>query len=334
MTGSHDQTISAPGRATWRSEAIRRCRATIAEHSKSFALASRVFPPACRDHAAVVYTWCRRADDAVDGVAPGEQPAALARIRAELDMVYSGSQPSDITLAAFAAVVEQCRIPREYPEELLAGMEMDVRGTLYDSLDTLLLYCFRVAGTVGLMMSHVMRLSDQSALKNAAHMGIAMQLTNICRDVVEDWTLGRLYLPDDLLSDHGASNLATKIGQEFPDEVRPAMARAVRWLLAEADRYYASGDRGLIALPWRCAFAVRAARCIYSAIGARIARNQYDVTRGRAIVPGWVKLLLLARAGLASLGEIPRRIRRRLLGGRQTAIPAHKIRFPENVLPL
>lgn len=323
------------------SDAIALCRATIAAHSKSFALASRVLAPLCRDRAAVIYTWCRHADDAVDLAPPEDQPAALARLRAELDSVYAGEPQSDVVLAAFQEVVQDCRIPRIYPDELLVGMEMDVHGQRYDTMDTLLLYCFRVAGTVGLMMSHVMGLSDDSALRNAAHLGMAMQITNICRDVVEDWERDRLYVPADVLAACAGAKLGAALGarlgagQPFPPEARALMARAVERLLADAAVYYHSGDRGLPSLPWRCAFAVCAARLVYAAIGARIARQAHDVTAGRAVVPTWHKLLLVARAGTRTAASLPARAVRTLQPGwRAPDIPRARIEFPHGVLPL
>lgn len=316
-------------------DAIALCRRTIAAHSKSFALASRVLPPRCRDQAAVVYTWCRHADDAIDLAPRGAQAAALARLRAELDSVYAGERQRDVVLAAFQQVVQRCRIPRAYPAELLAGMEMDVIGQRYDTMDTLLRYCFRVAGTVGLMMSHVMGVRDDRALRNAAHLGLAMQLTNICRDVLEDWDMGRLYVPADLCAACGMPDLGARLGGRFPGTARAPMARAVEHLLGEAEQYYRSGDRGLMALPWRCAFGVRAARLVYAAIGACIARRGHDVLAGRAVVPTWHKLLLVARAGLMSAGELPARAALALPpGASMPRIPRQSIAFPHGVLPI
>jgi phytoene synthase len=243
-----------------RGQAIAQCWQTLAAGSKSFAMAARVLPPRCRDEAAVVYSWCRRADDAVDLAPPAEQPAALARLRAELDGVYAGQAQDDLVLAAFQEVVARYRIPREYPAELLAGMEMDVLGQRYPDMHTLLCYCYRVASTVGLMMSHVMGVTHDGALRNAAHLGMAMQLTNICRDVLEDWGLGRLYVPAEVLADCGIEDLGDALGGPFPARARAPMRQAVARLLREAERFYRSGDRGLLALPWRCAFGVRAAR--------------------------------------------------------------------------
>src|SRR5690606_34011223 len=160
---------------------------SIARHGKSLALASRILPPTQRDCAAVVYAWCRRADDAIDLVPREEQPIALRRLREELDRIYLGEVMGDPTLAAFSDVVNRCAIPSRYPSELLDGMEMDAVGHSYGSWDDLLLYCYRVASTVGLMMCHVMGVRSDEALPHAVDLGVAMQLTNIARDVKEDW---------------------------------------------------------------------------------------------------------------------------------------------------
>jgi phytoene synthase len=284
-------------------------RATIAHHSKSFALASTLLGRRLRDQTAIVYTWCRRADDAVDG--PGADPqAALVRLRAELDDVYVG-RVRDPVLAAFADVVSERAIPRHYPEALLAGMAMDAHGTRYTSLDELTLYCWRVAGVVGLMMSHLFGVASDDALPRAAHLGIAMQLTNICRDVAEDWERGRLYLPDELLARHGAGGLHRELGHPLPARAHAAIASTVAELLALADRYYRSGDRGVRFLPWRAALAVRAARGVYSAIGDRIARTHHDVTAGRAVVPHGAKLAKVAGAAARVAASAPLRALRR-----------------------
>jgi phytoene synthase len=353
MSASERALIPAPGPgralpapAGAGADAIALCRQTIAAHSKSFALASRVLPPRCRDEAAVVYTWCRRADDAVDLVPPAQagaawaaqardaQAAALARLRAELDGIYAGQPQDDLALAAFQAVVERHRIPREYPAELLAGMEMDVLGQRYPDMYTLLRYCYRVASTVGLMMSHVMGVTHDGALRHAAHLGMAMQLTNICRDVLEDWELGRLYIPAEILAEHGIGDLDQALGGPFPERARAPMRAAVARLLGEAEAYYRSGDRGLMALPWRCAFGVRAARLVYAAIGQRIARRGCDVLAGRAVVPSWHKLLLVARAGASAVAELPPRLVRVLRRGPEPRVPRDLARFPHGVLPL
>ena len=314
-------------------DAIQLCRATLAHHSKSFALASRLLPRAVGDEAAVMYTWCRRADDAIDLVPPQQQPAALVQLQRELDAVYAGAVQSDTALAAFQQVVLDRCVPEEYPRELLAGMEMDVRNVRYETDQDLLLYCFRVAGVVGLMMCHVMGVGNEHALRNAAHLGIGMQLTNICRDVLEDWQRDRLYLPDTLLAEVGLPDLRAALGGPLePDRAREPLAEALRRTLAEADGYYRSGAQGLPHLSWRCALAVRTAGLVYARIGRRLEQQQYDVFAGRAVVSRNTKLALAGRALGAALFELPGRVWRaaRFVDG-SVLTP---LRFPSDVLPV
>lgn len=303
--------VTTPARALVSAQQV--ARATIAQHSKSFALASRLLDARTRDQTAIVYTWCRRADDAVDHALAGTEVAALATLRAELVTAYAGTAV-DPVLAAFGEVARARAIPARYPEELLAGMEMDVEGTAYHTVDDLVRYAWRVAGVVGLMMTHVFGVAEDEALVHAAHLGIAMQLTNICRDVAEDWELGRLYLPDEVLARHGGGGLAAELGRPLPASAVAPIAGAVQELLALADRYYRSGDRGLPALPWRAALAVRSARSVYAAIGGRIARAGHDVTRGRAVVPKAGKLLRVAGAVGRIAVSAPRRAGRSMRG--------------------
>ena len=294
-------------------------RHTIARHSKSFALASRLLGKRLGDHAAVVYTWCRRADDAVDDAGEHDARAALLRLRGELDRAYAGGAVDPVT-DAFGAIARTRQIPRTYPDQLLAGMEMDVDDTHYQTFDELRTYAWRVAGVVGLMMSHVFGVADDDALVAAAQLGIAMQLTNICRDVAEDWQRRRLYLPDDLLASHGASGLACELGGRLPAAARRPVAAAVAELLTIADRYYAAGERGIPALPWRAAIAVRAASRIYAAIGARIRAAGCDVLAGRAVVGSARKLVEVP----AALGRIAASAPARWLRaarGRRVGIP-------------
>jgi len=308
--------------------AVADARRILAAKSKSFALAGRMLGGEARDRAAVVYAFCRRADDAIDLAPAGKHADAIARLRAELDDVEGGRATGDAVLDAFGEVARACRIPRDYPAELIAGLEMDAEGTRYGSLAELGLYCYRVAGTVGLMMCHVLGLRDDRALPRAVHLGIAMQLTNICRDVAEDWQLGRLYLPADMLAEEGAADLVSALGGQFPDAARRPVARVVRRILAEADCYYASADRGMFDLPARAAFAIRIARLVYAAIGGQLAAQGYDPLLGRAVVPGRKKLAL---AALAAAGEAFS-----IVGGgmRNGRVPERILLFSPDVLSL
>lgn len=304
-------TERALATAAGRARAKPQADATIAHHSKSFSLAARILPSACRDDAAVVYSYCRRVDDAVDEVAPELARAAIDSLRRELAGLYGDADappPADPVLARFAAICAERRIPRHYPAELIAGMEMDALGARYRSVDDLLAYCYRVAGVVGLMMCHVMGLRDERALTPATHLGIAMQLTNICRDVAEDWRRGRLYLPTELMADGEALAAAARGGAALPDAAAAQLASATRALLALADRYYRSAADGLRALPWRCALGVRAARSLYAAIGDRVIAAGCDPRAPRAVVPRWRKLTLVAAAAVGAALELPRRL--------------------------
>jgi phytoene synthase len=306
------------------------CARTLARHSKSFALAGKLLPKQQRRDAAVLYTYCRWVDDRIDLVEPAEQAAALKELHTSLDSVYRGEAQTDIRLRAFQELVQRRGVPRDYPEALLDGMGMDAAGEQYQTLDDLLLYCHRVAGVVGLMMCHVLGVSDRRALRNAAHLGIAMQLTNICRDVAEDWQRGRLYLPLRLLRACGPSALnGLRIGP-LPESERASIRTVTAQLLAAADRFYCSGDAGLRALPWRATFSVRAARLIYSAIGGRVLRPGYDAYSMRAIVPQSQKLLLVLKAGLAAASELPSR----WLAARVALPPDSVLRFPDDILPI
>jgi phytoene synthase len=311
--------------------AIAHCRDVLAAGSKSFALAARLLSPPAADRAAVLYAWCRRADDAVDLVPPAHAPVAVARVRAELAACYGAAAVDEPALAAFQRVCAEIRLPRAYPDALVEGLAMDARGAAYHTLDDLYGYAHRVAGVVGLMMCHALGVRDDRALPYAAHLGIAMQLTNICRDVGEDWQRGRLYLPDDLLADAGASGLRARLGEPIAAFPHAAIARAVERLLAIADGLYASGARGLAALPWRAGLAVRAARLIYAAIGRQLARRGYDALAGRAVVPRWRKRWLAVVATVQQLAAAP--VHAITMRHRPARLPGRTVRFPDDVFP-
>ena len=305
-------------------EAQRAARAALAAGSKSFALAGKLLPAGYRDDATVLYAWCRRCDDAIDLAPVTERMAALRRMRAELEAVYAGAPIVDPALVAFAEVVRRGNIPRRYPSELLDGFQMDVDGVRYRTVAELLGYAYRVAGTVGVMMAHLLGASGAEPLRRAAHLGIAMQLTNICRDVDEDWRNGRLYLPEELLgaaprhalTELGFAQRSRRGRFKEPSQgscpivaLNPAIAAgAIGHLLARAEAFYESGEGGLAALQFRCAAAIRAARLIYADIGRVIAANGHDIRRGRAVVSRGRKLWLVARAFVAEAALRARRV--------------------------
>ncbi len=265
------------------------CRAAIRHGSLSFHAASRLLPARVRDPAMALYAFCRLADDAVDeGV---DKRDAVLRLRDRLDLVYRGTpidQPAD---RAFAAVVVEWEMPRALPEALLEGLAWDALGRRYDTLSGLRDYSARVASAVGAMMCVLMGVRDAHALARACDLGVAMQLTNIARDVGEDARARRIYLPGEWLAASGIDSDAFLAAPAAHPEVR-AM---VRCLLAEADRLYDRAEAGIAALPVAARPGIFAARHVYAAIGGAVRRNGYDSvgTRGRtgrarkAALLGW-----------------------------------------------
>lgn len=284
--------------------------------SVSFFLAARLLPGRVRDAITFLYAWCRHCDDVIDGQDLGHGAMADRAVVSGLGPVVASLQSA--TRAAtvdelaqvtpvFAAMGWVCRrygIPDVYPTELLAGMRMDVDGTVYDTLEDLELYCYRVAGTVGLMFSHIVGVSDTRALRHAVDLGIAMQLTNIARDVATDHAAGRVYLPMAWLREEGLTQETLMTPQS-----RPALVRMTARLLAAADAHYRSGDSGLAYLPARVALAVAAARHIYAEIGAKVRELGPDAWRLRASVPLYRKLTLVLRAAWQVARTLPERRR-------------------------
>lgn len=305
-------------------EAIVVAKQILSEKSKSFALAAKVLPRQYRDDMAILYAFCRYVDDEIDLVPREQRPEALRKLRAQLDAIYHKEHCADPVLAAFSWLVHEKQIPRQYPEELLAGMEMDVLRVEYQTVQDLELYCYRVAGVVGLMSCHVIGIRDEWALKNAAHLGIAMQLTNICRDVEEDLADGRVYLPKEMLG----FDLKTK--PEENSAQRWAVKSTVEQLLSRAETYYRSADKGLVALGYRSAVAISVARFVYSAIGSQLRNRQFDPFFGRVVVPTSTKLLLVIKAVVLSVFQLPSRF----VASKNLTVPHRVVGFPHDVLPI
>jgi phytoene synthase len=287
--------------------ALEQCRWMIKKGSKSFSLAARLFDPEIRDAAFFLYGWCRYCDDQVDQAGKTENQEELAkRVKALKDSTacaFSFAPQGEPVFLALQYIAHRYGIPSHYALELIEGMAMDVRGTRYATLKELLLYCYRVAGTVGLMMSHVMGLRDERALKHAADLGIAMQLTNIARDITEDAAMGRIYLPLSWL--HEAEIPPEDIA--LPEH-REKLAILTLRLLREAGRYYRSGDTGLWYLSFRSACAVAAARHIYAEIGSLLLRKGVRAWDQRTYVTGPLKVWVVLRGVLRLLRSVPGRL--------------------------
>lgn len=274
----------------------------IAQGSKSFAAAARLFDRRTRADAVMLYAWCRHCDDVVDGQvlgmgrteAAGSPAERLDALYEETERAYRGAPSAHPAFAAFAEVVARNDIPERYPLQLLEGFRMDVEGRRYETLDDTLTYCYHVAGVVGVMMALIMGARDDEVLDRASDLGLAFQLTNISRDVMEDAALGRIYVPEGWLAEAGVP----------PAEVaapahREKVAGVVTRLLDAAEPYYDQALLGIRALPFRSACAIATARAVYRAIGTKVRAQGAHAWDSRASTSKGEKLALLA-GGIAS----------------------------------
>ncbi len=279
------------------------CHAAIKTGSLSFHAASRLLPAHVRDPSLALYAFCRIADDAVDEGA--DKADAVLSLRDRLDLVYQGRPRNSFSDRAFAAVVEDFDMPRALPEALLEGLAWDAVGRRYDDLSGVLSYSARVAAAVGAMMCVLMRVRDGDALARACDLGLAMQLTNIARDVGEDARAGRIYLPLGWLAADGVDTEAFLANPQ----ALPAIRHATRRLLSYANRFYQRAEAGVPALPLACRPGIFAARHIYDGIGTQVRRAGFDsVTQrartGAARKIGWLALAV-ARTGISAVTPRP-----------------------------
>jgi phytoene synthase len=256
----------------------------IKHHSRSFSLAAKLLPASIRADVEKLYAWCRWCDDAVDE-APSKEEAKkrIEILSSDVKRISEGKLPLHAASQWLADLSDRYEIPSELPLDLLQGMATDIENPIFETVDELLLYCYRAAGTVGLMMCRIMGVHDKIALENAEALGIAMQLTNIARDLSEDWQTGRRYVPKKWLSLIPLKDMTPSNGQ---------VRMAVQELLDLADRYYSKGYQGLKQLPDGSRMAIRLAGVIYQEIGNEIRRQDLRVMSGRLFVPLTLKLKL------------------------------------------
>ena len=273
---------------------------SLAKNGKSFHWAGRFLGAKVGHDAARLYSFCRVLDDMADGDIKNG-PKRLGRIRAGL---VHATVTGDTLLPELTSFILQKGISAEIVVALIDGLLQDQKTVALADERALLRYSYRVAGTVGLMMSQILGCTDRVALRHAVDLGIAMQLTNIARDVLEDASMGRRYLP------------ATWVGNMLPIEmltaatVRPCSERdaisiAVTRLLQLAETYYESGIKGLVYLPSRAHLAIAVAAQVYRQIGVQIAAAGYQWHNGREVTSNKTKLGCSVRA----LRSLPQRLR-------------------------
>ena len=278
---------------------------TIKVGSKSFAAAARLFPADVRRGVLMLYAWCRHCDDVVDGqelgfaaVEPAQDDAAekLATLEDQTRRAYAGEKMIDPAFAAFQEVALRHAIAPRFAFDHLAGFAMDVEQARYETIDDTLRYCYHVAGVVGLMMASIMGANKAPVLDRACDLGLAFQLTNIARDIVEDARMGRCYVPAAWLREAGIP--PRELAQP---RHRAALARVAARLVDYAEPYYASATQGITALPLRCAWAIATARNVYRQIGINVKARGPRAWDERVGTSRAAKVWLLAKGGAGAL---------------------------------
>ena len=283
-----------------RESLIAEAERTIRVGSKSFRFASRLFDQQTRERAWLLYAWCRTCDDIADGQTLGhgaavtEDPAGrVAAARALTERALAGESIGIPAFDGLRVVAQECGIPVRFVHDHLEGFELDSTGWRPDSDADLLRYCYHVAGTVGCMMAVIMGVPPQDAetLRRASDLGIAFQLSNIARDIVDDHGVGRIYLPRAWLRDAGLE------GADLDSpEHRPVLAQLAARLVRLAEPFEASARIGATRLPPRSRWAVLAAANIYADIGRRVVARGERAWDRRVVVGKRAKLGHVARA--------------------------------------
>ena len=273
---------------------------TIAAGSKSFRFASQIFDLATRERSWLLYAWCRACDDITDGQTlghdartPADPLARIVFLRDRTNAALAGEPTGLVPFDALATVAAETHIPADLPHDHLAGFARDAAGWTPASEHDLLSYCYQVAGAVGVMMAHVMGVgpSDRDTLDRASDLGIAFQLANIARDIVDDARVGRSYIPAEWAPGLDPLDRAQ----------RPRLVEVARRLAALAHRYRRSSKVGAARLPFRSRWAVLSAAAIYGRVATRAVKLGSRAWDQRISISKVEKFILVARAFVEAL---------------------------------
>ena len=280
------------------------CRNITRREARNFYYAFLTLPPDKRKAISAAYAFCRHCDDAVDDAAsPEAKLTALGELQANLESAYRG-RPATPVFLALSDAAGRYAIPQEYFREIIRGVESDLVKTRYQDFDELREYCYRVASVVGLVCLQIFQYPPQdgaAAREYAVDLGLAMQLTNIIRDVREDWSMGRVYLPQDEMARFGYTEEQLGAGVH-----NHAFTELLRFQGQRARGYFRSGFRLLPYLSRRSRACPAALGAIYSRVLDRIEASGYDVLGERRIaLSGGEKARIAARAWVSSMLSLP-----------------------------
>lgn len=273
-------------------KAYRQAEKITAQHSKSFYFASGLLPEEKRAAVRALYAFCRTVDDIVDESADAQQNSRLDYWRA---MVESDSfADNNLVAAAWADTLTRYHIPRHYALQLIDGVARDLSQVRYQTFDELATYCYGVASTVGLMSMYIVGFKNNKAVPYAIKLGVALQMTNILRDVSEDYQNGRLYLPREELAFYGIQELDIARGH-----ITDGWRQFMKFQIERTRQLYEESWEGIKMLEREGQLAIGAASIFYQGILDEIEKNDYDVFTHRASLSAWDKvsrlLALIAR---------------------------------------
>lgn len=259
------------------------------EYARIFYFSSKFLSKAEQDAAYAIYVVCRDSDEAVDDMKLSRKQEHLSRVKENIEAVYNGSLIKENTLLAFRETVKRFQIPQEYFYELIEGMQMDLDKNRYRNFQELYRYCYKVAGVIGLIMLKVFGSKENEAEKYAIDLGVAMQLTNILRDIKEDWERGRVYLPQEEMDSYCVNE-----GNISRAKVDDNFKRLMEFQIQRARGYYTSSLQGLKFIPSRrLRFVTLSMLRMYSVILDKIEQSGFDVFSKRLYICGPRKLFIV-----------------------------------------
>jgi phytoene synthase len=264
-------------------KAYKQAEKITAQHSKSFYFASGLLPEEKRSAVRALYAFCRTVDDIVDEFSSAEQDFQLDYWRGMVET--SAFADHDLIAAAWADTLTRYHIPRHYALQLIDGVARDLSQVRYQTFDELATYCYGVASTVGLMSMYIVGFKNNDAVPYAIKLGVALQMTNILRDVGEDYQNGRLYLPREELAFYGIQELDIAQGR-VTDNWRQFM----KFQIERTRQLYEASWKGVKMLEREGQLAIGAASVFYQGILDEIEKNDYDVFRQRASLSAWDKV--------------------------------------------